>query len=88
MAAFLAAAASGTSGAYNIGTGIETSVLELGERIAAICGRPFEPEMVPPRQGEVQRIAIDGERARQELGWRPRAALDAGLRRTVASFSS
>jgi UDP-glucose 4-epimerase len=85
--AFLAAAAAGSSATYNVGTGVETSVLELGELIAGACGRPFEPEMAPPRAGEVQRIAIDSRRAAAELGWQARTALAEGLRETAASFA-
>jgi UDP-glucose 4-epimerase len=84
--AFLAAAGRNSGGTYNVGTGVETSVLELGELIAGVCDHPFEPEMAPPRPGEVQRIAIDSERAKRELGWEPRMPLTEGLRRTSDSF--
>jgi UDP-glucose 4-epimerase len=56
--AMLAAADSDAVGTFNVGTGIETSVLELGRMIGEACGRAFEPETAPPRPGEVQRIAI------------------------------
>jgi UDP-glucose 4-epimerase len=84
--AFLAGAESDAQGTYNIGTGVETSVLELGRLLAATYDREFEPEMAPPRPGEVQRIAIDSARAAGELGWRPRTTLEEGLRLTAASF--
>jgi nucleoside-diphosphate-sugar epimerase len=42
--------------------------------------------MVPPRPGEVQRIAIDSARAVDDLGWRPRTSLLEGLRRTTDSY--
>ena len=85
--AFLAAASSEATGVYNIGTGAETSVLELGELIGGVCERPFEPELAPPRPGEVRRIAIDGALAEAELGWSPRTPLVDGLRATAASFA-
>jgi UDP-glucose 4-epimerase len=85
--AFIAASASDAHGTYNVGTGVETSVLELGELIGSVCERPFEPEMAPPRAGEVQRIAIDSGRAASELGWRSRTALVDGLRDTASSFA-
>jgi UDP-glucose 4-epimerase len=88
VSAFLAAADSEAAGAYNIGTGIETSVLELGERLAKICGRAFEPEMAPARPGEVARIALDSARAAQAIGWRAGTELDEGLRATAASFGA
>jgi UDP-glucose 4-epimerase len=84
----LAGAAPEGGGTYNVGTGVETSVLELGELIAEVCNRPFEPEMAPPRPGEVQRIAIDSARATADLGWRARTSLADGLRETAASFAA
>jgi UDP-glucose 4-epimerase len=85
--AFIAACASDVDGTYNVGTGVETSVLELGELIGSVCDRPFEPEMAPSRAGEVQRIAIDSGRAASDLGWRARTALADGLRDTASSFA-
>ncbi len=85
--AFLAGAASKTGGTYNVGTGVETSVLELGALIAEVFGRKFEPEMAPARPGEIQRIAIDSGRAASELGWQARTPLADGLRATATSFA-
>ena len=84
--AMLAAGDSSVVGTFNIGTGVETSVLELGGMIADACDRPFEPEMAPPRPGEVQRIAIASSLAADELGWTARTALPDGLVQTAASF--
>jgi len=66
---------------------VETSVLELGDLIGGVCDRRFEPEMAPPRPGEVQRIAIDSGRAAADLDWRARTALVDGLRETARSFA-
>ena len=44
---------------YNVGTGTEVSVNELGRRIAAAAGAEFDPERAPARLGEVQRSAVD-----------------------------
>src|SRR5215218_8722179 len=78
--ALLATGRSQAAAAYNIGTGVETSVLELGELLARFCNRAFEPEMAPARPGEVRRIAIDSARAAADLGWRPTTPLAEGLR--------
>jgi UDP-glucose 4-epimerase len=84
VAAALAAAESEASGAINIGTGIETDVLELVTRLRELAGREdFEPELAPQRAGEVQRIALDPGLAERELGWRARTGLDEGLRLTL-----
>jgi UDP-glucose 4-epimerase len=81
--AFLAAAGSDAGGAFNVGTGREGTVLELGSVLAAACDMAFEPQMAGDRPGEVQRIAIDSSRAAAELGWRAHVELDEGLRRTA-----
>ncbi len=84
VAAALAAAQSDASGAFNIGTGRETSVLELAEALGRLGGADgFEPELAPPRAGEVQRISVDASRAEGELGWIPATSLDEGLRLTL-----
>ncbi len=85
--AFVAAAERGGPGPFNIGTGAETSVIELGREIGRATGVEFDPELAPPRLGEVRRISIDPARAAAELGWRPEHDLDQGLARTAASFS-
>jgi UDP-glucose 4-epimerase len=85
-AAFIAAIEAAPGGPYNVGTGIETGVLELGRRVAAACGAEFDPEHAAQRPGEVERIAIDPSRAAGELGWRAGFDLDRGLAQTVASF--
>jgi UDP-glucose 4-epimerase len=87
VAAALAAATSETSGPINIGTGIETDVLELARRLGELGGREdFEPELAPARAGEVQRIALDPGRAERELGWRAETTLEDGLRLTLDSI--
>jgi UDP-glucose 4-epimerase len=88
VAANLAAAESGASGAFNIGTGRESSVVDLVEALAQISGSEFQAELAPERPGEVRHIAIDYSRAREELGWEPKLDLREGLERTLASVSS
>ncbi len=87
VAAALAAAESGASGPVNIGSGIETDVLELAKQLAEIEGtKDFEPEFAPARTGEVQRISLDASRAERELGWRATTSVADGLRLTLGSL--
>ncbi len=87
VAAMLAAAESETTGPVNIGTGVETDVLELVSALGELGGGgDFEPEFAPPRTGEVQRISIDPGRAERELGWRAETSLAEGLRVTLDSI--
>jgi UDP-glucose 4-epimerase len=71
------------TGALNIGTGLETSVLELFERLQAAGGVRGEARHGPPKPGEQRRSALDITLAKRLLGWTPRITLDEGLRRTV-----
>jgi UDP-glucose 4-epimerase len=87
VAAALAAAASAATGSLNVGTGRETSVLELAEALQRLGGvESFEPEFAPARAGEVQRISIDPSLAERELDWRPQTGLEEGLRLTLDSI--
>ena len=87
VAANLAAAESDATGPINIGTGIETNVLELVEALAPHASADFTPDHRPERTGEVRRIAIDARRARETLGWEPRVGLAEGIEQTLASVS-
>jgi UDP-glucose 4-epimerase len=87
VAAMLAAAGSETTGPVNVGTGVETDVLELVRALGELGGAgEFEPEFAPPRTGEVQRISIDPSRAERELGWKAQTDLGDGLRLTLDSI--
>jgi len=77
--AFLAAADADRPGIWNIGTGTESSVLDLVQIISQLAGRPLEPRLGPPRPGELARSVLDVRRAARELGWRPSASLAGGI---------
>jgi UDP-glucose 4-epimerase len=68
-----------SGGIYNIGTGTETSVVELYAAIAAATAVDREPSFAAPRLGELQRSVLDPGLAAHELGWRPELTLAAGL---------
>ena len=77
------AAAEHDGGVFNVGTGRETSVVELFE----LCRRVADKDDVaavfaPARPGELQRSVLDISRAVDELGWRPERSLEEGLRET------
>jgi UDP-glucose 4-epimerase len=87
VAANLAAASHPEAhGVYNVGTGRESSVLEVLaalRRAAGLGDDEFAPEFAPGRLGELQRSALDVSRARAELGFTARASLDDGMARTL-----
>ena len=80
--AMLAALGRDTGGVFNIGTGAETSVLELYEAVQRVTGSGREAELAPARLGELQRSVLDVSLAARELGWRPQHSLDEGLAET------
>jgi UDP-glucose 4-epimerase len=83
------AAAERDGGVYNVGTGRETSVVELFDLCRRVAGKgDVEPEFAPPRPGELQRSVLDVSRAVDELGWRPEHSLEEGLRETWESMSA
>lgn len=73
-------------GAFNIGTGVETSVNDLFARLARSAGFDGPPGHGPARPGEQRRSCLDPARAARELGWRPSVSLDDGLARTFEFF--
>ena len=85
VAANLAAAGSDWTGSCNVGTGTETTVIELADALRALGdGGPFELEHAPARTGEIVRSAVDPALAREVLGWEARVALPEGLERTLS----
>ena len=82
----LKAMESQATGAINVGTGVESTVLDIVEALAAHADGLFEPEHAPERPGEVRRIALDASRAKRELGWEAAVGLTEGLERTLVSL--
>jgi UDP-glucose 4-epimerase len=80
------AAARREGGVFNVGTGIETSVLELYARCRHVAGSAVEAAEAPARLGELQRSVLDVGLAERELGWRAEVPLEEGLRRTWEWF--
>ncbi len=77
--AFLAAADVGRPGTWNVGTGVEVSILDLVEITAGAAGRPVRPQFGPPRTGEVLRSVLRVSRAAQDLSWRAQTGLADGI---------
>ncbi len=76
------------NGAYNVGTGVETSVNEIYQRLRRISGRDLPPKHGPAKPGEQLRSCVDSSKAARLLGWRPQIDLDAGLEETLRFFSN
>jgi UDP-glucose 4-epimerase len=82
----LAAGQSGVTGEINVGTGRETSVLDIVEvmkELAPEAAASFEPEFADARLGEIERSCLDVSRAREELAFEAQTDLRTGLRATL-----
>ncbi len=84
--AFVRASERGGGLLLNIGTGTETSVVEIYEAMARLVKYKGAPRHEAARIGELARSALDPARAEMHLGWKPWTALDEGLARTLAHF--
>ncbi len=67
----------------NLGAGMEISIRELSEKIAALCG--FKGDLIwdPTKPDGQPRRSLDVSRARNLLGWSASTPLEEGLRRTI-----
>ena len=78
------AAVESKGGVFNIGTGVETSVLALYDAIQITSLVTHPPAFSEARLGELQRSVLDISLAERELGWVPSHSLHKGLARTWA----
>jgi UDP-glucose 4-epimerase len=74
-------------GAYNVGTGSETSVNELYRLLLKISGKDLAPEHGTAKPGEQLRSSVDPTLAGHVMGWCPEVDLTSGLKETLRSFS-
>jgi UDP-glucose 4-epimerase len=84
--AFSLAADRASGAVLNVGTGVETSVNDLYELIAATAQFEGAPHHGPERPGDLRRNALDPTAAEKSLGWKSWTALEEGLKATVESL--
>ena len=73
-------------GAFNVGTGVETSINDIFDHLRRFTRSPAHPEHGPVKAGEQHRSVLNSDRIARQLNWRPRTALADGLARTVGYF--
>ncbi|MGD9080798.1 MAG: GDP-mannose 4,6-dehydratase, partial [Desulfobacterales bacterium] len=70
-----------------LGSGEETSIKALAERIAELIGASVDiqsdPGRIRPQDSEVERLVADNRLARKLLGWKPTTSLEDGLKKTI-----
>lgn len=85
---YLAWLRAGNGERFNIGTGVETSDLELHSKIASVVGAEDRPEFAPARLGDVPRSCLNAQKAQACLGWDAEVSLSEGIRQTVEYFKA
>lgn len=86
--AFFKTLGSNISGAFNIGTGIETSINMLYNIISELLKFSQKPNYGEAKEGEVKRNALDATKFRQNFGFVPFYSLRKGLEKTINYFKS
>ena len=76
------------SGAYNIGTAVETNVIELYGLLQDLSGTDLPARHGPAKPGEQLRSCVDPARVGRAFGWRPEVQLAAGLVETLRYFEA
>ncbi|MFL5611433.1 MAG: GDP-mannose 4,6-dehydratase [Gemmatimonadaceae bacterium] len=74
--------------AFNIGTGVGTSVLEIASLLQEAAGTKTPIEFAPHRPGEQQESFVNVAKAKSELGWVPEVSLRDGLAQTYNWFAA
>ncbi|MBA3854897.1 MAG: UDP-glucose 4-epimerase [Gemmatimonas sp.] len=72
----------------NLGTGRETSVVDLAQALMRAAGREVPLQHAPARPGEQRRSVVSIAKAGAVLGWTPEVGLEDGLARTFQWFAS
>ena len=70
----------------NVGTGKETTVLEINEKILLHLKSSIRETFGPAKKGEQKRSVLDICRFQSRYGWNPRVLLSDGLKNTIGYF--
>jgi UDP-glucose 4-epimerase len=68
----------------NIGSEIETTLLDIRHNIEKALGGPIKIKAMPAKKGEQRRSCLSYARARAVLNWEPKIKLEEGIKRTIA----
>jgi UDP-glucose 4-epimerase len=72
--------------AYNVGTGVGTSINTLFQTLLVVSGQDVQPRRAPRRPGDARHSYLDCRKIERDLGWRAQVSLREGLERTWGYF--
>ena len=76
-------AADHTSAVFNVCSGVGTAIIELANAVARIKRKPFSPNYVSRRLGDIRVSVGNPALAQAQLGFRTHISLEEGLARTL-----
>ena len=72
---------------YNVGTGVEKSIVEIADNILETLGKPQSlKKIVHDRPGHDRRYVLSSEKIERRLHWTPRIDFDRGIRETITWY--
>ncbi|MEW6096126.1 MAG: NAD-dependent epimerase/dehydratase family protein [bacterium] len=77
-----------TTGIFNVGTGVETSVNKLFSMMLDTMKTTVKEVHGPAKEGEINRSCLDYTKAKEILGWQPKIQFEDGIKKTVEYFKS
>jgi CDP-glucose 4,6-dehydratase len=92
VAAYMALAEAMTEGAlmgatFNFGSDTPRTILDVVRAIVELAGRPhLQPIVLDSVQDEIPEQYLSSEKARTQLGWKPKYSLEDGLRETLVWY--
>lgn len=74
------------TGVFNLGTGIDSTILTMTRGLVQASGRDLEIQFAPARPGEQRHSVLDPDKAQRKLGWVAEVSLAEGILETMRWF--
>jgi UDP-glucose 4-epimerase len=86
--AFLKALDGEALGTFNIGSGKETSVLDIISSLSKVVGSELSIDSKQEVVGEMARSSLNADKANTALSWQPKVSLQEGIQKTYEWFKA
>ncbi|MDP2631576.1 MAG: NAD-dependent epimerase/dehydratase family protein [Candidatus Uhrbacteria bacterium] len=81
--ALVLAGTTGVNGLFNVGTGIETTTIDIFKMISAAVGAQISPDYREEQKDLLKCISCSPSLAKKHLKWAPQVTLEVGIAKTV-----